>query len=542
VETGLILRAAELLLRLVARIVPLRDRDEWLREWQAELSARREQLITRHALTRRQEVHMFRRVLGSVHDAAWLRRQFTRDADIVHDLRYGARLLRRNPLFSALTVAVLALGIGASVGIFSVVDTLLFRPLAFRDADRIVVAFEAPALNPGALEDVAPGTFLDWRARARSMDVIAAAEPFTFTYTDGDEPQALPGHQVTAGFFDVFGVQPLYGRLFASEEYQRGRDQVVVLGYAVWVQYFGADPSVVGKAVRLNGRPRTVVGIMPSTFTPRLQAAAAERGVWSPKIIMDYEEHIRGSRYFSVVGRLKADVSRQQAQAEFDLLARRLAQEHPPTNTGWTAQLVPLRDHLAGRLRTALGPLIGAVVLLLIVAAANTANLLMARNAARYQEIAIRAAIGAARPRLLRQFAAETLLLAALGCAGGVVLARFLMRAIVLLGPADVPAFRTLSLDSRVLVFAAALATVTALLIGVLPAWRLAGRPERTLRTGTTGQAHVPARQRFRVALVAGELAIALTLLTGFLRAMGSGNRVGPSAQSLHETAMASAQ
>ena len=521
-ETSLIFRLSIALLRVVARVVPVRDRAAWQQEWEAELEARRRRLVARHALTQRQEMHMLGRVLGSINDAAWLRRQFTRDADLVHDLRYGVRLLRRNPLFSMLTVTVLALGVGASVGIFSVLDALMFRPLPYRDADRIVVVFEAESLKKAELDEVAPGTFLDWQAQIRSLETIAALDPASFTYAEGEEPQVLPGHTVTAGFFETFAVKPLYGRTFAPEEFQRGRDQVVVLSYAVWSQFFGGDPAVVGRVVRLNGRPLTVIGVMPRTFAPRLQAAAAERGVWAPKIVMEYERDIRGSRYFTVVGRLKPGVTREQAQAEFDNVSRRLAEEHPRTNRGWTAQPVTLRDHLAGHLRPALGLLLGGVALLLVVAAANTANLLIACNTQRSAEVAIRSAIGAARIRLLRQFAAETCLLGGLGCVLGLGIAHLVIQLVASLGPADVPALRTLSLDLRALLFAAGLAMTTTLIVGILPAWRLANGD--LLRSAARGRADASTPQRLRAVLVVGELAVALMLLAGaglLLRSFG---------------------
>ena len=222
---------------------------------------------------------MFRRVLGSFHDAAWLRRQFTLDADLVHDLRYGVRLLRRSPGFALLTTAVLALGIGATTGIFSVIDALLVRELPYRDPERIVLLFEAPEAQRTALDSAAPANFIDWQEQARSIDVMAAAEPFGFTYTDGTEPQTLPGARVTKGFFEVFGLEPMYGRTFTPDEYTEGRTQVVVLSYGTWAQRFGADRQIVGKTITFNNQPRTVVGVMPPTFSPRILVTFNERGV-----------------------------------------------------------------------------------------------------------------------------------------------------------------------------------------------------------------------------------------------------------------------
>jgi hypothetical protein len=329
-EAGLIFRLSLALLRAFARVVPRSQRAEWLQEWESELDARRTRLAARDRLSRGQEVDMFRRVLGSFRDAAWLRRQFTRDADVVHDLRYGTRLLRRNPGFATLTVIVLALGIGATTAIFSVADALLIRQLPYRDAERIVLLFEASARNRAAVDAVAPANAIDWQERSRSFEVMAAAEPYGFTYSSEAEPQSLPGARVTKGFFEAFGVEPLYGRTFSDDEYTQGRNQVVVLSYGTWAQRFGADPGVVGsRAIRLNGQPHTVVGVMPPTFAPRLLITFNERGVWAPKVWTDADRRLRGAQFYNVVARLRPGTSMQQAQSELESIAATLAQEYP---------------------------------------------------------------------------------------------------------------------------------------------------------------------------------------------------------------------
>ena len=401
-------------LRLIARLVPRVDRATWLREWEAELRSRRTRLTARNALTRYQEFDMFRRVLGSFHDAAWLRRQFTRDADLVHDMRYGARLLRRNPGFALLTVSVLALGMGATTGIFSVVDALLVRQLPYRDPERIVLLFEAPTANPAATDGVSPANFLDWRSQVQSIEYLAAAEPFGYTLGSGDEAQSVSATRVSSGFFESFGMNALHGRTFTPEEYSPGRDQVAVLSHAAWIERFGGDRDIVGRGIRLSGRPYTVVGVMPPEFAPRLLVTFRERGFWTPKVWGEIEQRIRGARYYNAVARLKPGVTVQQAQAELDGIAQRLAQQYPRTNSDHRIQIVSLRDHLAGDLRPSIGLLSGAVVLLLLIAMANTANLLMARASARVREMAVRNAIGADGTRLVRQLLAETLTLAAL--------------------------------------------------------------------------------------------------------------------------------
>jgi putative ABC transport system permease protein len=489
----------------------------WLREWEAELHSRRTRLAARNALTRQLEFDMFRRVLGSFHDAAWLRRQFTRDADLVQDMRYGARLLRRNPGFAILTVAVLALGMGATTGIFSLVDALLVGQLPYRDPERIVLLFEAPIANRAAAEGVSPANFLDWKAQVQTLEFLTAAEPFGYTYTSGDEPQTIPGMRVSSGFFESFGMNALYGRTFTPEEYTAGRNLVAVLSYGTWTERFGADRGIVGRVIRLNRQPHTIVGVMPPAFAPRLLVTFSERGIWTPKIWGEIEQRVRGARYYNAIAKLKPGVTIQQAQADLDGIAERLAQQYPRTNSGQMIQLVSLRDHLAGDLRPSIGLLSGAVVLLLLIAMANTANLLMARASARVREIAVRNAIGADRNRLMRQLLAETLTIAAFGCLLGFFVAYGMVRIIIIsLAPSDIPGLAAVGVNGRVLLFSGLLTCVVALFVGVIPAWRVIGwRCSAPLTSQASDEARVAPRQRGRAVFVIAQLALAFTLLTG---------------------------
>jgi putative ABC transport system permease protein len=473
-------------------------------------------LAARNALTRHQELDMFRRILGSFFDAAWLRRQFTRDAELVHDMRYGARLLRRNPGFAILTVAVLALGMGATTGIFTVVDALLIQQLPYRDPERIVLLFEAPIANPAAAEGVSPANFLDWRSQVQSFEFLAAAEPYGYTLTSGDEPHSVSGTRVSAGFFESFGMNALYGRTFTPEEYSAGRELVAVLSHGTWIERFGGDRSIVGRGIRLNGRPYTVVGVMPPEFAPRLMVTFRDRGFWTPKVWGEIDRRIRGSRHYNAVARLQPGVTLQQARAELEGIGQRLAQQHPRTNSDHRIQIVSLRDHLAGDLRPSIGLLSGAVVLLLLIAIANTANLLMARASARVREMAVRNAIGADGPRLVRQLLAETLTLAAFGCLLGLFVAYGTVRIIVSLAPSDIPGLATVGVNGRVLLFSASLTCVVALLVGLIPAWRVSGaRFSGSLSGRASGDARVASSQRGRAFFVVAELALALTLLAG---------------------------
>lgn len=512
----MIVRLSLALLRLFARVVPARDREQWLAEWESELHARRARLMVRHRLTREQEPDMFRRVLGSLRDAAWLRRQFTLDADVVHDVKHGARLLLRTPGFTLLTVAVLAIGIGATTGIFSVVDALLVRQLPYRDPERIVLVFETDAANRSAIEGVAPANFLDWQPYVRSFEPVSAIEPFGFTYTEGSEPQSMPGARVSKGFFEAFGIDAMYGRTFTPEEFTAGRNNVVVLSYGTWAQRFGGDPAVVGRVVRINGQPTTIVGVMPPSFAPRLLTTFNERGVWAPKVWAEFEYRLRGSRHFNAVARLEPGVTIEQAQSEIEGIAERLAQEHPGSNRGKTMQLVSLRDHLAGDLRSSINVLGGSVLLLLVIAIANAANLILTRAIARTREIGVRSALGADRGRLVRQLVAETFLLAGVGCVLGLLIAYGTTRLIVWLAPGDIPALTSMGLNSRVLVFSTALAFIVAMLTGIVPAWRGAGiQASNALANATAGHAGALPSRLGRSRFVVAELALALILLAG---------------------------
>jgi putative ABC transport system permease protein len=457
---------------------------------------------------------MFRRAVGSFYDAAWLRRQFTRDADLLHDLRYAARLLRRSPGFTLISVSVLALGIGATTSVFSVVDALLLRQLPYREPERIVLLFEAATTQRTELERVAPANFIDWKDRARSVDVLAAAEPFGFTYAGGPEPESLPGMRVSEGFFETFGVQALYGRTFTPDEYTSGRNQVVVLSYGTWSQRFGADRGIIGRTIRLNGQPHVVVGVMPPAFAPRLLVTFSERGVFAPKIWTEADRRLRGARFYAAVARITHGVTIEQVQSELDAIAARLAEQYPRTNHGRTISVMSLRDHLAGDLRSSISVLSAAVLLLLVIAMANAANLLMVRSTARTREIAVRSAIGADRGRLIRQLLAETLLLATLGSLAGLLVAHATIRLIVRLAPADIPALATVGIDGRVLLFSSALTCLVTILIGLAPARKgTAIRAANALTGASSGDVRVVHGRHGRARFLVAQLAIALTLL-----------------------------
>jgi putative ABC transport system permease protein len=497
--------------RLFSALVPARARREWRLEWEAEIHHRRELLEARRHVDWRHRMDLFRRALGALLDAAWLRRQFTADADVVHDLRHGARMLRKSPTFTLSAVFILAIGIGGTVSIVTLLDTLLFRPLPYAEAERVMTVWQRRAAVPDDLEDVAPANFLDWRERSVSFSAIAAVVPYSHDYTGGSEPELLFGAQVTEGFWDALGMQPALGRGFLPEEHVRGARAVVIISHGLWQRRFGGDPAIVNTALSMDGAPWTIVGVLPREFAPQLMPRPGELEVWTPKIVQDYEKRTRGSAWWNVVARLKPGVSRESAQREMDAISAGLAREHSGTNAGVSAAVVPLREHLMGEVETPLLLMFGAVILVLGIGCANVASLLLARGMEREREFAIRSALGAGRARLVRQLIAESLMLSAIAAACGIALARWGIAGIVALAPSGVLRLHEASIDGRALLIASALTTLTGVGFGLLPALQFS-RPEHDPMRERTGGAP---RRSFRRGLVAAEVAFALVLLTG---------------------------
>jgi len=460
---------------------------------------------------------LIRRALGALPDAAWIRRQFTLDAEVVHDVVYGTRALLKSPAFTTVTLLVFAAGIGAAIAIVSVADTLFFRPLAVQQPERVMTIWQRNHESGAERLDVAPGNALDWLARTRSFEALAIADPFTFNLNfAGREPDYLTAARVSEPFFGVLRIPALHGRLFLKEEYRRGAPRVVILSHALWTSRFGADPSLVGTALRLDaGDPFTVVGIMPPGVELRLfddRARRAEVQIWMPKPGFDEAEFkLRVYGAWNVVGRLRPGVSAARAQAELDLISGQLASEYPATNGRMSAQVIPLRTHLAGGLRDLLPFLLGAAVILLAVACANVASLLLARGTAREREFAVRQALGASRLRLVRQMLVESLVLAAAGGAIGLLAARWMLDVVGRLRPADIALVDRMPMDVRSAALACGVTAVAAVLAGLMPALQLS-RPSSVmaLREGRGGS-----RRAIGRALVVLEIAAALVLVVG---------------------------
>ena len=451
---------------------------------------------------------LVRRAFGALPDAAWLRRQFTADAEVVHDLRHGVRMLRKSPTFTAAAVVTLALGIGGTVAIATLLDTLFFRALPYADAERIVTLWQRPPT--GEREAVAPANFLDWRERSRSFEQVAAAIPYSYDYTGGGEPEVFFGAQVTEGFWDALGVRPALGRFFRPGEHARGGQPVAIITHSLWQRRFGGDPGIVNSAISLDGALMTVVGVLPADFKPQLLPRPGELSVWTPKVIQDHEKRVRGSAWWNVVARLKPGVSLDEAQAELASISAALGREYPATNAQLTVQVVSLREHLMGDLKVPLLVMFAAVALVLMIGCTNVASLLLARGMQREREFAIRTALGAGRGRLVRQLVVESLLLSAIAAIVGVALAEWMIGAIVALAPAGVLRLQDAAIDLRMLMFAVLVTSAAAVAFGILPAIQFS----RPGRDAMRERAAAAPRGSFRRTLVAAEIALAVVLLT----------------------------
>jgi len=432
---------------------------------------------------------------------------------LLQDLRFSLRQLIARPGFTIVAITVLALGIGAATAIFSVLDTLVIRALPYDDAGRIVTVWERNVDAGTERDDVAPGNFYDWRDQASSFSALAAVDPYSLDLTGEERPEVVFAARVTEGFFDALGMPLLHGRAFLPEDFETGG--VVVIGERLWERRFGSDPDLVGTPITLDGAPVTVVGILPREFNPHMHPTVAERDAWIPLVEQGWERQTRGSRWWNVVGKLSPGVTIEEARAEMDAIATRLAADHPETNADIRTTIVPLRDHLVGDARTALLVLQGAVLFLLLVGCANVASLMLARGTEREGEFALRAALGAGRGRLIRQLLTESLAIAILGGAAGVALAYGALDLIVAIGPAEIPRLDEVVLDGRVLGFALGASVLTALVFGVLPSVHFS-RPDLqgAMKEGRAGSAGA-FRQRVRGAMIVAEIALSLMLVVG---------------------------
>ena len=434
--------------------------------------------------------------------------------NIWQDLKYGFRVLRKNPGFAVGAIVVLALGIGANTAIFSVVNAVLLRPLPYRDPGRIAMIYHVPPQKsfPGAkMFAVSPANYLDWQAQSSVFDAMSIFHPTTMTVTGRDQPEAVSGMVVSSGFFQVLGTTPIMGRTFTPEEDTDGHGNVVVLSYPFWQSHFGADPKVIGKSLTFNGQPYSIIGVMPAHFQFFYQGQYFVPLGWT-----DQDRAVRNNHNYLVIARLKRGVSLQQAQAEIDTISTRLEQAYPEDDKGWGATIVPLREDLVGDVRPALLVLLGAVAFVLLIACANVANLVLAKTLGRRKEIAIRTALGANWQRVIQQMLAETLLLAAAGGAFGLLVAHAGIALIVAFFGDKLPQTGAVGLDIEVLGFTLAISILAGVIAGLAPAWRLARTNVNEALKQGTGRTDVDSTGRAtRNILIVCEVGLSLVLLIG---------------------------
>src|SRR5579862_937933 len=439
---------------------------------------------------------------------------------VFEDIRFALRMLRKSPGFAAVAVLTLALGIGANIAIFSVMDTVMLKPLHYANPSALVLVWEQRPSQNLWRNVVSPPDFFDWQAQSHAFSGMAAFLDQPANLTGAGEPEQVSVEITSPNFFSVLGVNPILGRGFADDAGQSGQSSVVVLSYGLWKSAFGGDPEIIGKKIELDGQAYTVIGVTGSDFDwyiRRFSVTHRAPQLWRPLVpVPALHDRSKTGRFLRVVARLNPGLTLQQAQSQMSALASGLALRYPDYNKGWGVNLVSLRDQLSGAIRPALLVLLGAVGLVLLIACANLTSLLLARAAGRRREIAIRVALGAGRWRIGRQLLSESLLLGFIGGALGTILALWAARALVNVGAANLPDASAIGVDWRILAFAVGITVLAGLAAGCLPSLLFshdslgAVLPEGG-RTSTSGHRGNAARST----LVVAEIGMALVLLTG---------------------------
>ena len=436
-------------------------------------------------------------------------------SSLLQDIRYALRQLVKNPGFTAVAAIALALGIGSTSAIFSVVDQVLLHPLPYRDSDRILKVSQT--FKGEWMNDASPANYLDWVSQNDVFAEMAASRGWQGSLSTGDRPERVKGTMATASFFSLFGVSPILGRSLQASDARPGNDHVVVLGYGLWQRYFAADRSIVGRDTRLNGEAYTIVGVMPPNFSPDDYGELWLPSPWDvpthPLAPEQDPRQFRGRNYFDVWARLKPGVTLQQARVELDTIGQRLAKQYPDDNQNVSVGAQPLHEYVVGDIRPVLLVLLAAVVVVLLIGCANIANLLLARAAGRAREISIRTSLGASRARLLRQLLTESALLGLMGGMLGILLAYGAIPSLLALSPPDIRQFKQIGLNREVLGFSFLVSIACGIAFGLVPALQASrSNPNEFLKEGERGAAK---RGRTRSALVIAEVGLSLVLLVG---------------------------
>jgi len=447
--------------------------------------------------------------------------------DLWQDLQYGARMLRRSPGFTVVAILTLALGIGVNTAIFSIINGVLLRPLAFSDPDRLVMLWtDNPAYQLGFHEfPPANADLPEWRETATSFEQLAIFQTTLADLSDYGDPERVGSAEVSANLLPVLGIQPLAGRQFSATEEQPGQDRVVLISYDLWQRRFGGDDEIIDRQIKVNSVAHTIIGILPSGFNfprgaemPRAYNLAERTDLWKPMARdASYWQKRMQRNLVCVIGRLKSNVTQAEAQTEMDTIAAQQAVAYPETHEGWRVWLTPLFNQIVGETRTPLLMLLGAVGFLLLIACANIASLLLARSAARSREMAVRAAIGAGRARIIRQLLTESLLLALLGGSFGLLSGYLGLNVLLKFTPPSMPRLQNISLDSQVFLFTVLVSILTGVLFGLVPACQ-ASKVNLAKSLKDAGRANSGGRAtRSHSLLVTVEVALVAVLLVGAL-------------------------